>query len=123
MGRVRLKNFLRRFAIYHYVVEVQLQGVYQRYKTKFIPVDPTQDGLFKEQQQKDPYAVFRAAIDGVCAVALSHGVKPVLLHLPIEDELKPGVASGMLKVKSEVSRARKVPLVDLTPACPAGGAG
>ena len=32
MWRVRLKNFLRRFAIYDYVVEVKLEKYYQRYK-------------------------------------------------------------------------------------------
>src|ERR1017187_3533423 len=35
MWRVRLKNFLRRFAIYHYVVEVKLKSFYERYRTKF----------------------------------------------------------------------------------------
>src|SRR5438445_2491659 len=39
MRRVRLKNFLRQFALYHFVVEVQLQDFYQRHRTKFIPVD------------------------------------------------------------------------------------
>jgi len=69
MWRVRLKNFLRHFAVYHFIVEVQLQELYQRERIKFIPVDPKQDALFKEQQQSDPDAVFRDAIEGVCRVA------------------------------------------------------
>src|SRR5262249_4809931 len=42
MRRVQLKNFLRHFALYHYFVEVKLSQVYDRYRTKFVPVDPTQ---------------------------------------------------------------------------------
>ena len=40
MWRVRLKNLLRRSAIYHYVLEVKLKSFYERHRTKFIPVDP-----------------------------------------------------------------------------------
>src|SRR5438445_12951512 len=58
MVRVRLKNFFRRFALYHFIVEVELQEVYQRYRTKFIQVDPARDELFKAQQQIDPDAFF-----------------------------------------------------------------
>ena len=35
MWRVRLKNFLRRFALYHWVVEVQLRRFYERHRTQF----------------------------------------------------------------------------------------
>src|SRR5439155_10933389 len=69
MSRVRLKNFLRRFALYHYVVEVKLKAFYERHRTKFIPVDPRQDTLFKEQQQGDPDSVFRVAIEELCVLA------------------------------------------------------
>ena len=34
MSRVRLKNFLRHFALYHYVVEVKLKAFYERQRTK-----------------------------------------------------------------------------------------
>ena len=62
MWRVRLKNFLRRFAIYHFVVEVKLQALVQQYRVKFIPVSPKQDTLFREQQQSDSNTVL---VEGV----------------------------------------------------------
>ncbi len=115
MTRVRLKNFLRRFAVYHYVVEVKLNEFYSRYRTKFIPVDPELDTLFKDQQRKDPDAVFRGAIEELCRLALSHGVKPLLLYLPALDDLNAPKPSRDLVVKTAVSRALNVPLTDPTP--------
>ncbi len=40
MRRVQLKNLLRRFATYHYVVEYRLKDVYERTRARFIPMDP-----------------------------------------------------------------------------------
>ena len=114
MTRVRLKNFLRRFALYHYVVEVKLQAFYGKYRTKFIPVDPNQDTLFKEQQQKDPDALFRSAIEGLCHVALTNHVQPVLLYLPMLTDLQSTNVSSVLRVKRDLSQQLGVPLVDLT---------
>ena len=68
LWRVRLKNFLRHFAIYHYVVEVKLRNFYERHRSKFIPVDPARDPLFKEQQQKEPEQLFQAALEDLCRV-------------------------------------------------------
>jgi hypothetical protein len=114
MGRVRLKNFLRRFAMYHYVVEYKLKEVYERQRTGFIPIDPKQDTLFKEQQQKDPDAFFRKHIEGLCGLALSNRVQPVLLFIPTLDQLTATNASNVLLAKQQVSRQLGVPLVDLT---------
>ncbi len=113
MSRVRLKNFLRRFAIYHYVVEVKLRAVYERQRTKFIPVDPKQDALFKEQQQSDPDALFRDAIEQICEVALTNGVKPVLLYLPQAGELESSTPASVLRAKRAISEKLGVPLVDV----------
>jgi lysophospholipase L1-like esterase len=115
MWRVRLKNFLRRFAIYHYVVEVKLKGLYERERTKFIPVNPNDDPLFKAEQQKDPNAMFRSAIEDVCRLAQTNGVQPVLLFLPTVDELNSTNVSPILKIKREIHDQLHVPLVDLTP--------
>ena len=114
MGRVRLKNFLRRFAIYHFVVEVQLQELYQRERTKFIPVDPKQDALFKAQQQSDPDAVFRDAIEGVCRVAQTNHVQPILLYLPTLTELAATNRAEVYEVKRAAALKFGVPLVDMT---------
>jgi hypothetical protein len=121
MTRVRLKNFLRRFAIYHYLVEVKLREFYARYRTKFIPVDPEHDALFQEQQQKDPDALFREAIEALCRLAQRINVKPLLLHLPALDELNSTNLSRDLRIKSDVSRRLNVPLLDLTPDLRPGG--
>jgi lysophospholipase L1-like esterase len=114
MQRVRLKNFLRRFAIYHFVVEVQLQEFYQRERTKFIPVDPKQDALFKAEQQSDPDAVFRDAIENLCRVAQTNQVRPVLLFLPSVDQLTATGRVNRLELKRAASVKFGVPLVDMT---------
>ena len=116
MWRVRLKNLLRRFALYHFVMEVQLKDFYEKHRTKFIPVDPKQDTLFKEQQQSDPDAFFRDAIQGLCDTAKSNGVQAVLCHLPTQRELESGKPEdNVLQAKQEVAAKSGVPLADLTP--------
>jgi len=114
MWRVRLKNVLRHFAIYHFVVEVQLQELYQRERAKFIPVDPKQDALFKAQQQRDPDEVFREAIEGVCRVALTNHIRPMLLYLPTATELNGTNRTAIFEVKQAASAKFGAPLVDLT---------
>lgn len=114
-SRVRLKNFLRRFALYHYFVEVKLKDFYARYRTRFIPVDPQQDALFKEQQQKDPGAFFRENLQALCRLSVSNQVQPVLIYIPTLDELNTNQPSTVLQVKTEVSRQWQAPLVDLSP--------
>ena len=114
MWRVRLKNFLRHFAIYHFVVEVQLENFYQRERTKFIPVDPKQDALFKAQQQSDPDAVFGDAIENLCQVAQTNHVRPVLLFLPQVSELTATGRVAVLEVNRAASKKFGVPLVDMT---------
>ncbi len=114
--RVRLKNFLRHVAIYHYVVEVKLRDFYERHRTRFIPVDPAQDPFFREQQQRDPAGVFRSAIEDLCRLAASNRVQTVLLYLPSLADLAPTNTPLVLSVKREASRQFGIPLVDATPA-------
>jgi lysophospholipase L1-like esterase len=115
MMRVRMKNLLRRFAIYHYVVEVKLKEVYERQRAKFIPVDPRQDALFKEQQAKDPDAFFRASIEQLCRSALTNGARPVLLYMPTLTDLKnAGVTNAICKAKKGVSETLNIPFVDVS---------
>jgi lysophospholipase L1-like esterase len=121
MGRVRFKNFLRHFALYHYVVEVKLRDFYQHHRTKFIPIDPQQDALFKEQQQSEPEALFAGAIEDLCRLAQDRGSKPVLLFLPALDEAGTTNSPAVLRLKRDISRKLSLPLVDLTPAVQAGG--
>jgi hypothetical protein len=115
MGRVRLKNLLRRFATYHYFVEVKLKNFYEKHRTKFIPVDPGQDPLFKTQQQADPEAVFRASLRDLCTVAGRNGARPVLLFVPTLDDLTSTNPPLVLTLKRQVAAELGVPLVDTTP--------
>jgi len=114
MRRVWLKNFLRRFATYNYVMEYQLREVYERHRSKFIPLDPKQDTFFKEQQAKDPDAYFREHIAGICTLARSNGIKPVLLHMPTLGHLRDPDSNNVIKAKTAVSDQLGVPLVDMT---------
>jgi lysophospholipase L1-like esterase len=116
MWRVRLKNFVRYFAIYHYFVELKLREFYERNRTKFIPVDPAQDQFFKEQQRANPQEIFRAAIEQLCEVALQKHIQPVLLYLPTLDNFSATNTSADLQTKLDVSQKLKVPLVDVSPA-------
>lgn len=115
LGRVKLKNSLRRFALYHFFIEVQLQNVIQRHRLKFIPVDPKQDPLFKEQQQEDPDKLYHQEIQRLCLTAQTNGVTPILLYLPTVSDLGPTNESSVLRVKRELASQLEVPLVDLTP--------
>ncbi len=114
LRRVWLKNFLRRFAVYHYFIEVKLKSFYEQHRTKFIPIDPQQDTLFKAEQQHDPEALFRDAIEGICALAQTNHMKPVLLFLPTLDDLTATNQVSVLEVKRSAAKKCGVPLVDLT---------
>ena len=113
MSRVRLKNFLRRFATFHYIVEVQLEGVYQKYRTKFIPVDPKTDTLFVEQQQENPHEVFRSAIKRLCLTALTNRIQPVLTFVPLQNEIGQTTNSVQV-VKQQLASELQLPFLDLT---------
>lgn len=114
MSRVQLKNFLRHFAMYHYFIEVKLKEVYERYRVKFVPVDPKQDALFKEQQQKDPDAFFKQHIDALCQTALTNGVKPVLIYIPMLTDLEEGKTSSVQKAKAGTAQRLGIPFLDFT---------
>jgi lysophospholipase L1-like esterase len=135
MRRVQLKNFLRRFATYHYIVEYQLKEVYERTRSRFIPVDPKSDALFKEQQKSDPDAFFRRHIEDLCRLAVSNRVQPVLIYIPALDDLLATNAvtahstnatnttsqlARALRAKQQVHQDLKVPLIDLSPQLRAG---
>jgi lysophospholipase L1-like esterase len=114
LRRVWLKNFLRQFSIYHYFVEIQLRDYYERHRSKFIPVDPKQDLLFKEEQQADPDAVFRHAIENICQLSQSKGIQPILISLPIEGDWKLAETPAPLRAKRLVAKKTGVPLVEMS---------
>jgi lysophospholipase L1-like esterase len=115
MWRVRLKNVLRRSAIYHYAVEIKLKNFYEHSRAKFIPVDPNQDPYFKEQQRKDPQEVFRVAIEKLCSTAVSNHVQPVVFYLPTVPDLTATNPAPILRTKQGVAQKLNIPFVDPTP--------
>ena len=121
MNRVRMKNILRRFATYHFIVEVKLKEFYERNRTRFIPVDPSQDTMFKQQQQSNPESLFRGTIEEICRLAQERRIKPVLLYLPSLDEAQSTNSTTVLKVKRELGESLNLPVVDLTPAVRTNG--
>jgi len=121
MLRVRLKNVLRRSAIYHYAIELKLKNFYERHRARFIPVDPNQDPYFKEQQRKDPQEIFHVAIEELCSTAVSNRVEPVVLFLPGLQELTATNPASLLRVKQTVAEKLNIPLVDPTANLRKGG--
>jgi lysophospholipase L1-like esterase len=115
MRRVAIKNFLRRFATYHYILEIKLRDAYDKYRARFIPVDPKHDTLFKDQQQKDPASFFEHSIEEFCQTALTNKVQPVVLFFPIVPDLQDKSKSWAWQAKTKVCERMNVPLVDLTP--------
>lgn len=113
MSRVRLKNLLRRSGIYHFLIEVQLNNFYQKYRTKFIPIDPKQDQLFKEAQKTDPDAFFKRAIEEVCTLTTAAKAKPVVMFIPILTEMERGVTNNVQRGKGEICKRLGIPFVDL----------
>ncbi|MBI4327060.1 MAG: SGNH/GDSL hydrolase family protein [Chloroflexi bacterium] len=121
LWRIRFKNFLRRFAIYHYFIEVRMRNFYTKFRSKFIPINPQNDTFFKEQQQKDPEAFFRQAMENICQLAQSKGIKPILLFIPTVNDLSPTNQPITLRLKQTVSQKSNVPLLDLRADMRAGG--
>ncbi len=116
MVRVRLKNILRRSAVYHYVVEMQLKRFYDKYKRNFIPVDPETDTNFEQEKADDPDAFFKAQIAKVVDTLAAQGVKVVLLFVPFnrEDLTMSKFNSNMVRMKRELSREKNVAMVDVS---------
>jgi lysophospholipase L1-like esterase len=68
--------------------------------------------MFKEQQKSDPDAYFRDAMHRFCEIALTNGVKPVVLHTPVQTDLENGVDGAVLPAKRSVAQKLNIPLVD-----------
>lgn len=114
LWRVRLKNLLRRSATYHFIIEVKLKGFYERHRTRFIPVDPRQDQLFKNQQQQDPDAAFRDALRSLCQATVAGGAQPVLVYLPTLDEMLSTDTAAIEAVKQRVAEEFSAPYVTVS---------
>lgn len=113
MRRIWLKNLLRKSALYHFVIEVQLANFYATHREKFIPIDPKKDQLFQEQQQKDPDAFFRDAIHSLCELAVSKKINPIMVYIPTLSQLE-GRMTDVLPSKKQAAAKYGVPLIDFS---------
>ena len=111
---VWLKNLLRRSAIYHYLIEVKLKKYYEKYRTKFIPVDPEKDQFFKDQQKSDPSLVFEEQIKMICELLKIKSVKGLIIYLPTEDLLISRKTHMIQDIKQKASEVYNIPLIDFT---------
>ena len=114
MRRVWLKNLLRRSASYHFFIEVKLQKVYNKYRKKFIPVDPGNDKLFKDQQKSNPYLFIEEEIAEFCQLVKEHNVKALIISIPHENEILLKTGSKIVSIKKEICDIFDIPLIDFT---------
>jgi len=112
--RIWLKNMLRRSAIYHFFLEVKLKKYYEKYRTKFIPVDPTRDELFKSQQKKDSKSFYKSKIRNIFELLETNKVAGLLIYVPTKDLLLNFPKPIILQVKEQVSKEYDIPLIDFT---------
>ena len=114
MGKVWLKNMLRKSAIYHFFVEVKLKKFYYQFRTRFIAIDPEKDDLFNDQWKGNPYSYFKSEIAQICRFLVEHEVKPLVIYIPHEKEILYDMESKILSVKQEICASMKIPLIDFT---------
>lgn len=112
--RVRLKNLLRRSAIYHFVIEVKLKKFYGKYRTKFIPLDPKRDDHFKKEQQADPNRFFEEQILKIVELLNNNNLKFLMLYIPPENILSSNQKPILLKIKEKISKLYNITLIDFT---------
>ena len=114
LRRVWFKNLLRRSAIYHYFLEIQLRDLYTKARARFIPVDAANDTFLKEQQQEDPAAFFQNTMEDLIHLARTNDIQPIIVFLPnMHDFLHTNNLA--LKAKLQATRKLDVPFVDLRP--------
>jgi len=114
MRKVWLKNLLRRSALYDYVVEKKLQVAYYKYRTRFMPVEPTEDAAGEGQQK--PIDLFKEQISNMLSLIKQRDARGLLIYIPRKRDLRSpeNHRTDILQVKKELSDVFRVPLVDMT---------
>jgi len=120
--RVRLKNLLRRSAIYHYVMEVKLRRYYEALRAHAIPQAerPDEAGFAREAGGRERV---EKAILRIARVSAGGGAAFVLLHVPRLDEAGSAESRSVLDAKRKVAVETGSTLVDLTEDFARRGAG
>jgi len=114
MRRIWLKNLLRRSAIYHFFVEVKLQRFYYKFRKRFIAIDPENDSLYKEQQNKDPYAFFEESIAQICSFLKENDILGLMIYIPHKMEVLSDRESKILPIKKNLAVTYGLSFIDFT---------
>jgi lysophospholipase L1-like esterase len=114
LWRVRLKNILRRSAIYHFLIEVKLRKIYEKYRTKFIPIDPKSDSYFLSEQKERPYYYFDEQIDRIINLLMMYKVEALFVHIPEKTSLSLFEKPQILSIKEKISKKYNIKIVDVT---------
>ncbi len=115
--RVRLKNLLRRSALYEYLVEGKFAWLYGKLRVLFIPVDRSRPA---ETSLAAVSAHVAEQVRAIGELLRQRGIPGVLLYTPTEPEVAggtpPGDARLDLDAKEAAAHALALPLVDPTAA-------
>lgn len=116
LTKVRLKNFLRRFAMYHWIVEIQLQEVYSKYRLKFVPVDPNAEAGVGE----DPLVRITNHIREIVSLSNQKNIPVMFLVTPMDrsEEVKAASDSafvGIVNFRRKFAQENNLPLCDCGP--------
>jgi lysophospholipase L1-like esterase len=114
MGRrVLLKNLVRRSALYHFLFERSMSGLYNKVRTRFIPVDPTRDKIYTGGAA-DPAAFIDKHLRELIRAAQTNHVSTVLLNVPPNRrEYTNDFSEQVLLVRRKAAQELKVPIADL----------
>ena len=85
----------------------------EKYRTKFIPVDPKRDDYFKDEQQADPNFFIEEQIVKICDLLISNNIKMLFIYMPEESYISTTEKPVILKIKEKVSKRYNVGLVNL----------
>ena len=121
LRKVRLKNLVRRSAVYHYVVEVRLKRYYEEYRTKAIATDARPDEAEIEQKEREILASLEGTMESMSRLLDAHGSQLILLHTPREDEDTSRANNYIKTIEQRVADRTGCIFLDLTASFQAHG--
>jgi lysophospholipase L1-like esterase len=112
--RVFLKNLVRRSALYHFLFEREMVGgLYNRLRTRFIPIDPTRDKIFTGGST-NPVAFFEKHLREFIEIAQTNHVQPILLTIPQDrSSYTNETTEQVLAMRGRLAKEMNMPEVNL----------
>ncbi len=115
------KNLLRRSAIYHYFVEVQLKTYYEQYRKKLVQTGDRPDEQQYDVAEKEFLASLEATFQAISDLLGEHRVELVFLHTPREDESVSRRSRELKRLMGDVAQRNGRVFVDATDAFASAG--